>query len=74
MASTFRDKSLVAVLTDPKNDVPASERDMRLEDWLNDKIQASADLQSIASLIEAVEVQKTQLDQQVNHWLCVNDS
>lgn len=74
MTSTFRDRSPVAVLMDPKNDVPASERDMRLEDWLNDKIQASADLHSIASLIEAVDVQKTQLDQQVNRFLCVNNS
>jgi hypothetical protein len=73
MPSSIRDSSPVAVLVDPKSDVPTSERDMRLEDYLNDKIQTMTDLSNLASLIETVEIQKKQLDQQVSGCLSLND-
>ena len=73
VSPTIRDTSPVAVLMDPKNDVPASERDMRLEDYLNDRIQTTVDLGGLASLIETVDIQKKQLDQQVNFSLLLND-
>ena len=73
VSPTIRDTSPVAVLMDPKNDVPASERDIRLEDYLNDRIQTTVDLSNLASLIETVDIQKKQLDQQVNCSLFCND-
>lgn len=56
----------VAILKDPEKDIPLYERDIRLEDWLNDKIQTTADLSDLAKLIETVEIQKKQLDQQAS--------
>jgi hypothetical protein len=55
----------MAVLVDPKNDIPAVETDIRVEDYLNDKIQTRTDLGSVASLLATVEQQKEQLDKQL---------
>ena len=63
----------MAVLVDPKNDIPVGERDIRLEDYLNDKIQTKVDLGNLAGLIATVDLQKKQLDQQVNHSYLFND-
>ncbi|KAH8819510.1 TIP-1 family-domain-containing protein [Xylogone sp. PMI_703] len=41
------------------------ERDIRLEDYINDKIQTAADLGNLASLIYNVEIQKKQLEDQL---------
>jgi hypothetical protein len=65
--SIRRYPSPMAVLVDPKNDIPVGERDIRLEDYLNDKIQTKVDLGNLASLIATVDLQKKLLDQQVNH-------
>ena len=46
-------------------DIPLGERDIRVEDYLNDKIQTAADLGDISSLLASVELQKTQLESQV---------
>jgi hypothetical protein len=65
-SSTSKSSTDAAVLVDPKRDVPRGERDIRLEDYLNDKIQTMADLANLSKIIETVEIQKQQLDQQVS--------
>jgi hypothetical protein len=56
----------VALLHDPMSDISLEEGDTRLEDYLNDKIQTRADLASLATLMENVELQKKQLEDQVS--------
>jgi hypothetical protein len=56
--------SPVAVLQDPR-DIPVGERDIRVEDYLNDKIQTAADLKDLEALIAKVEEQKRILQTQV---------
>ena len=63
-SSSRRTSSPVAFLRNPNKDVPVLERDIRLEDWLNDKIQTTADLRDLANLIATVDDQKRQLDKQ----------
>lgn len=53
------------MLLNPKSDIPLGERDIRVEDYLNDKIQTAADLGDISSLLASVELQKKQLEAQV---------
>lgn len=53
------------MLLNPQMDIPLGERDIRVEDYLNDKIQTAADLGDISSLLASVELQKTQLESQV---------
>jgi hypothetical protein len=65
-ASILRDRSPLAILLDPQNDIPLGERDIRLEDYLNDKIQTVTDFESLESLIASVEAQKQQLEDQVS--------
>jgi hypothetical protein len=64
MASTSigRNRSPLAVLLDPNTDIPLGERDIRVEDYLNDKIQTNTDLESLKSLVASVEAQKEQLE------------
>ena len=50
---------------DPSPNPQLGEEDTRLEDYLNDKIQTRADLASLATLMETVELQKKQLEEQV---------
>jgi hypothetical protein len=64
--SIDRDRSPLAVLLDPKTDIPLGERDIRVEDYLNDKIQTTTDLDSLKNLIANVEAQKQQLEDQVS--------
>jgi len=69
--SIARERSPIAVLLDPKTDIPLGERDIRLEDFLNDKLQTSADFENLDSLLANVAIQKEQLDKQVGfHYLC----
>lgn len=63
--SISRARTPIAVLLDPKTDIPLGERDIRAEDYLNDKIQTTTDLESLESLIASVEAQKQQLEDQV---------
>jgi hypothetical protein len=65
--SICREQSPVAFRHDPKADAELEEVDTRLEDYLNDKIQTRADLASLASLMENVELQKKQLEDQVRY-------
>lgn len=63
--SISRERSPLAVLLDPQKDIALGERDIRLEDYLNDKFQAYADLENLDSILASVEIQKAQLDKQV---------
>ncbi|KAL2072197.1 hypothetical protein VTL71DRAFT_11540 [Oculimacula yallundae] len=62
-----REKSPIAVLLNPEKDIPTGERDIRVEDYLNDKIQTAADLGNISSLLASVELQQKQLETQLRH-------
>lgn len=64
-----RGQSANALVLSPSADVPLGEADIRLEDYLNDKLQTVADLGSLPSLIASVEVQKRQLEEQVHTLL-----
>lgn len=44
------------------------ERDVRVEDYLNDKLQNTTDLANIDSLLEDVKAQQLLLQQQVCPW------
>lgn len=46
------------------------ERHIRVEDFLNDKLQTSADLANIDALLEDVKAQQNLLQQQVNLPVC----
>jgi hypothetical protein len=65
-ASIPRHRSPLAVLRDPARDVPMGERDIRVEDYLNDKIQTTADLKDLETLLFKVEEQKQILQIQVS--------
>lgn len=67
--TAVRDHSPLAVLLDPKQDIPQAELDIRLDDYLNDKIQTAADFGGLANLIANVDIQKKQLEDQVSSYL-----
>ncbi|RYP33753.1 hypothetical protein DL767_004620 [Monosporascus sp. MG133] len=45
----------------------SAEPDIRLEDYLDDKLQSTTDLENLDSLIASVEVQRSQLQAQLEH-------
>lgn len=49
----------------PASRVAEEERDIRVEDYLNDKLQNSTDLSNIDTLLEGVKAQQALLQQQV---------
>jgi hypothetical protein len=63
--SITRDKSPLAVLLNPKDNIPRGEKDIRLEDYLNDKIQTGNDFTNLENLIANVDLQKEQLQKQL---------
>lgn len=65
-----RERSPIAILKD-RNDVHSSEDDIRLDDYLNDKLQTAADFEDLDSLIASVEEQRSQLQSQVRYSLFV---
>jgi hypothetical protein len=65
MASLGRESSHLASLNDPKNAIATGEQEIRLDDYLNDKIQTTLDFKNLASLIASVEDQKKLLEEQV---------
>jgi hypothetical protein len=67
MTSLLRERSPLAVLLDPKTDIPTGERDIRMEDYVNDKIQTATDLEDLDSLIASVETQHKLLEGQVSN-------
>lgn len=62
----------MVVLDDPNVEIPVGERSIRVEDYLNDKIQIAADLGSLSSLLDNVELKKKQLDDQVSSGIFMN--
>jgi hypothetical protein len=63
--SISRERSPIAVLAD-RGSIDSGERDIRLDDYLNDKLQTIADFESLDSLIASVETQRIQLQDQVS--------
>ncbi|APA14121.1 hypothetical protein sscle_12g088910 [Sclerotinia sclerotiorum 1980 UF-70] len=59
------ERSPKAYLCNPNVDIPLGERNMRVEDWLNDKIQTTADMNSLSSLLENVNAKQKQLEEQL---------
>lgn len=51
------------------NDSSGEQQDVRIEDYLNDKLQTAADLDSLDTLLEASKKQQNLLKEQV---LCEN--
>lgn len=66
MPSVAREHSSFTVNARSEEHVPLAERDTRLDDYLNDKLQIEPDLKNLASLIANVEIQKKQLEEQVS--------
>ncbi|TGO18675.1 hypothetical protein BTUL_0008g00590 [Botrytis tulipae] len=54
-----------AYLCNPIDDIPVGERNIRVEDWLNDKIQTTTDMTDLSSLLENVEAKQRQLEEQL---------
>ena len=50
--------------------VAQDERGVRVEDYLNDKLQHANDLTNIDALLEDVKAQQVLLQQQVRQWAC----
>ncbi|TAQ87617.1 hypothetical protein B7494_g4067 [Chlorociboria aeruginascens] len=63
--SLHRESSPIGIILDPQNNITSEERDIRLEDYLNDKIQTDADFGNVDSLMANVEIQKRQLEEQL---------
>jgi hypothetical protein len=62
--SISRERSPVAVLTD-RHSIDIGERDIRVDDYINDKLQTPSDFANLDSLIASVETQRIQLQDQV---------
>ena len=62
--SISREQSPITVLVDRRS-IDAGERDIRVDDFLNDKLQTDADFADLDSLIASVETQRIQLQDQV---------
>ena len=56
-----------SLLGDHGPDFMLEEGDIRLEDYLNDKIQIATDFDNLDGLFVSVETQKQQLEEQVGH-------
>lgn len=59
-----RERSPIAVLADRRS-IDIGERDIRVDDYLNDKLQIASDFANLDSLIASVESQRVQLQGQV---------
>ncbi|ATZ47313.1 hypothetical protein BCIN_02g06050 [Botrytis cinerea B05.10] len=60
-----QERSPRAYLCNPVDDIPVGERNIRVEDWLNDKVQTTADMTDLSSLLENVEAKQRQLEEQL---------
>jgi hypothetical protein len=67
MPSILGERNTLSALTDPKPDIAPGERDIRMNDYVNDKIQTAADLEDLESLIAGVEIQHKLLEEQVSN-------
>lgn len=59
------ERSPIAIVRNSSN-ISEGEHDIRLDDYLNDKLQTAADFQNLDSLIANVEEQRVQLLNQVS--------
>jgi hypothetical protein len=66
--SISRDHSPIAVLADRKA-IDVGDRDIRVDDYLNDKLQTETDFADLDSLIANVETQRIQLQEQVSDYV-----
>lgn len=64
MAASEIEQEPIAVLQS-RRDILSSEDDIRLDDYLNDKLQTAADFQNLDNLIASVESQRALLQSQV---------
>lgn len=64
-----RERSPIAVLADRRS-IDIGERDIRVDDYLNDKLQTASDFTNLDSLIANVETQRIQLQDQVGDLVC----
>lgn len=67
-----QERSPRAYLCNPIDDIPVGERNIRVEDWLNDKIQTTTDMTDLSSLLENVEAKQRQLEEQVSRSINAN--
>lgn len=67
-----QERSPRAYLCNPVDDIPVGERNIRVEDWLNDKVQTTADMTDLSSLLENVEAKQRQLEEQVSRSVHVS--
>jgi hypothetical protein len=68
-----RERSPVAVLAD-RHSIDMGERDIRVDDYLNDKLQTASDFANLDSLIASIETQRIQLQDQVGSPLLFDPS
>lgn len=66
--SIGRERNPVAVFADLRS-IDTGERDIRVDDYLNDKLQTASDFASLDSLIASVETQWIQLQDQVGNLI-----
>lgn len=59
------ERSPIAIVRNSSN-ISEGEHDIRLDDYLNDKLQTAADFQNLDSLLANVEEQRVQLLSQVS--------
>jgi hypothetical protein len=52
--------------------IDTGERDIRVDDYLNDKLQTDADFANLDSLIASIETQRVQLEDQVGNNLILS--
>lgn len=57
---------MASAYSNPPRPSDNEERDVRVEDYLNDKLQTSADLENLDALLDNVLQQQTLLKQQVS--------
>jgi hypothetical protein len=65
-----RERSPIAVLADRRS-IDIGERDIRVDDYLNDKLQTASDFANVDSLLASVENQRIQLQDQVGGIISV---
>ena len=65
-ASVARNERIPIAIVRNGSNISEGEHDIRLDDYLNDKLQTAADFQNLDSLIANVEEQRVQLLNQVS--------
>ena len=65
-----RDMSPIALLASRKS-IDKGERDIRVDDYLNDKLQTITDFEDLDALIASIESQRVQLQDQVIPSFCM---